>query len=89
MLFLIDHFLPDLSDTEVDIILEEWQTFRFSKDLPASDDSCDVDWWRLEVLELKSPTGSCLFRSLRGLLKTVLILPCDQAPVERVFLMVK
>ena len=40
------------------------------------------------MLELRSPSGSQLFTSLSKLIKILLILPCDQAPVERVFSMV-
>ena len=88
VLFLIDRFLPDLSDAEIDIILEEWRTFCFSADLPAFSDACDVDQWWLRVLELRSPSGSPLFSGLSKLIKILLILLCDQAPVERVFSMV-
>ena len=88
VLFLIDRFLPDLNDAEIDIILEEWRTFCFSTNLPAFGDGCDVDQWWLRVLELRSPSGSQLFTSLSKLIKILLILPCDQAPVERVFSMV-
>ena len=88
VLFLIDRFLPDLNDAEIDIILEEWRTFCFSANLPAFGDGCDVDQWWLRVLELRSPSGSQLFTSLSKLIKILLILPCDQAPVERVFSMV-
>ena len=40
------------------------------------------------MLELRSPSGSRLFTSLSKLIKILLILPCDLAPVERVFSMV-
>ena len=40
------------------------------------------------MLEIRSPSGSRLFTSLSKLIKILLILPCDQAPVERVFSMV-
>ena len=88
ILFLIDRFLPDLSDSEIDLILEEWRMFSFSTDLPALGDGCDIDQWWLRVLGLKSPSGTLLFSSLSKLIKILLILPCDQAPVERVFSMV-
>ena len=88
VLFLINRFLPDLSDAEIDITLEEWRKFCFSADLPAFSDACDVDQWWLRVLELRSPSGSPLFSGLSKLITILLILPCDQAPVERVFSMV-
>ena len=85
VLFLIDRFLPQLNDAEIDIILEEWRTFCFSTNLPAFGDGCDVDQWCLRVLELRSPSISQLFTSLSKLINILLILPCDQAPVKRVF----
>ena len=88
MLFLIDRFLPNLNDAEIDIILVERRTFCFSTNLPAFGDGCDVDQWWLRVLELRSPSGSKLFTSLSKLIKILLILPCDQTPVERIFSMV-
>ena len=88
VMFLIDRFLPDLNDSEIDLILEEWRTYTLSMDLPAFGDGCQVDQWWLRVLGLKSPSGSLLFSSLGKLIRILLVLPCDQAPVERVFSMV-
>ena len=86
VLALVDRFLPDLNDAEIDAILEEWRVLRLSTDLPTCD--CEVDQWWLKVLEQKSPAGSPLYGNLSELIKILLILPCDQAPVERVFSMV-
>lgn len=47
-----------------------------------------VDQWWLKVIDLKSPSGSPLYSNLSDLIKVLLVLPCDQAPVERVFSMV-
>ena len=65
VLTLIDRFMKNLSDKEVDDILEEFRRLRFSTELPLFTDNT------------KSPSGTPLYKNLR----IILILPCDQAPV--------
>ena len=88
VLTLVDRFLPNVSDAEIDVILEEWRHLHISPDLPVYGEGCDVSQWWLNVLDLRSPSGSALYSNLSRLIKILLVLPCDQAPVERVFSMV-
>ena len=88
VLTLIDRFMKNLSDKEVDDILEEFRRLRFSTELPPFTDNSEIDEWWLNVLDTKSPSGTPLYKNLGYLIRIILILPCDQAPVERVFSMV-
>ena len=44
-------------------------------------------WWS-EIFKMKGPSGLATFGKLKRLIHVLLILPCDQAPVESVFSMV-
>ena len=88
VLTLIDRFMKNLSDKEVDDILEEFRRLRFSTELPPFTDNSEIDEWWLNVLDTKSPSGTPLYKNIGYLIRIIPILPCDQAPVERVFSMV-
>ena len=50
--------------------------------------SVKPDAWWSEIFKMKGPSCLATFGKLKRLIHVLLILPCDQAPVERVFSMV-
>ncbi|KAI0234162.1 hypothetical protein LSAT2_015648 [Lamellibrachia satsuma] len=96
VLQLVDRFFKDLSDEDVDEMLEEWRTFQVAadrppfKDVPADGNPPDQsDAWWAHMFNMKGPSGVTTFDKLKKLIHALLILPYDQAPVERVFSMIK
>ena len=58
-------------------------------DVPADGKPADKpDAWWSEIFKMKGPSGLAMFGKLKRLIHVLLILPYDQAPVERVFSMV-
>ena len=91
----MDKFFKDLSDEDVDEMLEEWRTFQVMpdlppfKDVPADGNPPDQpDAWWAHIFKMKGPSGVTTFDKLKELIHVLLILPYDQVPVERVFSMV-
>ena len=91
----MDRFFKDLSDEDVDEMLEEWRSFQIEadlspfKDVPADGNPPDQpDAWWAHIFNMKGPSGVTTFGKLKKLIRVLLILPHDQAPVERVFSMV-
>ena len=80
--------MKDLTDSKIDSIFEEWWSLLLSTDLPRLEEGIKIDEWWLKVLDFKRLSGTPLYSCLSQLIKILLILPCDQAPVERVFSMV-
>ena len=84
---LLDRFFPNLDDETKQLVLEEWVSFQVDPNLN-NDGEEELDSWWLRTLGTKSPSGQARFENLRILVSTLLVLPYDQAPVERVFSMV-
>ena len=89
VLTLADRFLKDTPDEELDELLDEWRSYQVSTDLPSFDQEEDrIDEWWGKVLSTKDGNNKPVYPNLAKLIKIVLILPYNQAPVERVFSMV-
>ena len=82
VLSLVDKFVPGTMDEDLDSIIQEWHDFQVATDLP---EFVEVDDWWGRVLQLKDCMGQIRFGHLAVLIKTLLILPYDQAPVELLF----
>lgn len=81
MLALADQFAPGMADEELEELLEDWRSIQVDRNLPEFTLK-EVDLWWGKVLLPKGAPG------LSAIIKTLLILPYNQAPVERIFSMV-
>ena len=92
VLFIAERFLGNnLEDEWLDDLVEEWRAFQVAEDLPAfiTDPPGDrPDAWWSKVIVKKDLGGHLRFGKLATLINILLILPYDQAPVERLFSMV-
>ena len=82
VLSLVEKFVPGTSDEDLDTIIQEWHDFQVAPDLP---EFVEVDKWWGQVMQLKDCGGQLRFGRLATLVTTLMILPYDQAPVERLF----
>ena len=95
VLFLAETFLKENSDDWLDDLIDEWRAFLVADDLPPFKDGNEEtteegrpDSWWSKVLSMKDVIGVARFSKLGQLIRVLLILPYDQAPVERIFSMV-
>ena len=90
MLSLARRFLPAelVLDQFEDDLEEEWQSLQFSRTLPNDEDAAADSWWN-EVLATKTANGALRYPSLAQLIPTLLVLPYNQAAVERAFSLVR
>ena len=85
ILFVAEKFLPRCDDHRLDELLGEWKRYQASTDLPNCMDQDAIDIWWQQVLHSKDAAGEDIYTELPRLIKTLLVLPYNQAPVERVF----
>mgnify|MGYP001604959738 CR=1 FL=1 len=68
-------------------LLDEWKSFQVERDLPPFTlDAADA-WWG-EVLRKKRSSGDLVYPQVNKIVQILLILPYNQAPVERIFSLV-
>ena len=79
--------MENVEDEELELIIDEWRDYQAALDLPKADDMI-VDVWWSNLLQTKDCTGNLKYLHLAKLIKILLILPYNQAPVERIFSMV-
>ena len=88
MLQVAEGLLENIDDEELELIIDEWRDYQAAKlDLPKGDDMI-VDLWWSNFLKTKDYSGNLKYPHLSKLIKILLILPYNQAPVERVISMV-
>ena len=83
--FVAEKFLPRCDDHRLDELLGEWKRYQASTDLPNFTDQDLIDIWWQQVLHSKDAACADIYTELPRLIKTLLVLPYHQAPVERVF----
>ena len=89
VLRVAEKVLPDSTDDQLDNLLDEWKIYQAASDIPDFKGQ-DIDLWWAQVLARKDyvQNNSCVFAEISKLIKILLVLPYNQAPVERVFSMI-
>ena len=81
---MAEKFLPRCDNHRLDELLGEWKRYQASTDLPNFMDQDAIDIWWQQVLHSKDAAGKDIYTELPRLIKTLLVLPYNEAPVERV-----
>ena len=90
VLEVAEKFMKDASDEHLDELLDEWKMYQAASNLPQIPDNADeLDIWWCSLLKRSDGVGKPLFMELAKLIRILLILPYNQAPVERLFSMLR